>query len=69
MWLRIKYIIQGWIYYIFSLFIKLKNYSLYKERMEICMQCDYNKKGICTLCGCFVKAKTHSDSHCKVNKW
>ena len=69
MLLRLKYIIQGFVYYILSLFIRLKNHSLYNERLDICNLCDYNKNGICSLCGCFVKAKTHSDSHCKVNKW
>lgn len=27
-------------------------------RLEICNQCEYNKKGICKKCGCILKAKT-----------
>ena len=27
------------------------------ERLKLCSKCEHNKKGICNLCGCIIKAK------------
>lgn len=27
------------------------------ERLKLCSECEHNKKGICNLCGCIIKAK------------
>lgn len=69
MFLKIKYIIQGYFYWFISKFKELKNHKLYLQRLEICEKCNKNKNGICEKCGCVVKAKTKSDSQCPLNKW
>lgn len=43
---------------------------LYSARHETCKSCEHNKLGICDLCGCVCKAKSHSpDEDCPDNKW
>lgn len=69
MFLKIKYIIQGYFYWFISKFVELKNYKIYSKRMEICNNCEFNKNGICEKCGCILKAKTKSDSKCPLEKW
>jgi hypothetical protein len=69
MFLKIKYILQGYFYWFISLFGKLKNHKLYEKRMNICKECDKNKEGVCEICGCVLKAKTKSDSVCPLEKW
>ena len=69
MFLKIKYIIQGYIYLIASKFKELKYHELYDARLNICNNCEHNKNGICGLCGCILSAKTKSDSHCQLDKW
>lgn len=69
MFLKIKYIIQGYFYWFISNFIKLKNYKLYSKRMEICTICEFNNNGVCKKCGCILKAKTKSNSKCPLEKW
>ena len=27
------------------------------ERLKLCSECEHNSKGICSLCGCIIKAK------------
>lgn len=69
MLLKLKYIIQGWFHLILSKFKELKYSKLYKSRLDICNSCDKNKNGICDVCGCYLKAKTKSDSLCPIGKW
>lgn len=69
MFLKIKYIIQGYFYWFISKFKELKNHKLYSNRLDICEKCEENKKGICDKCGCVIKAKTKSDSQCPLKKW
>lgn len=33
----------------------------YKQRLQICQECQHNKHGICELCGCIIKAKVRVD--------
>lgn len=32
-----------------------------KKRIDICHACTHNKKGICEICGCILKAKVRVD--------
>lgn len=27
------------------------------ERLKLCSECEHNRRGICNLCGCIIKAK------------
>ena len=49
MFLKIKYILQGYFYWFISLFKKLKNHKLYEYRMSICRECENNKDDICEI--------------------
>ncbi len=69
MFLRLYYIIQGFFRFFISKFKDVKNAKLYEHRMNICNNCEFNNNGICSLCGCFLKAKTKSDSHCSIGNW
>lgn len=54
------YIIEGYSIWIFNIITgKTRKISVY--RMNICNQCEHNKKGICQICGCILKAKTRVD--------
>lgn len=40
------------------------------ERKKICDGCDENKKGVCGICYCIIKAKTKVfEEYCPMNKW
>lgn len=69
MLLKIKYLIQGYFNWIMSIFKELRNQKLYSTRYNICKECKYNKNGICTICGCVIKAKTKSNSRCPKKFW
>lgn len=69
MFLKIKYIIQGYFHLILSKFKEIKHHELYKSRLDICNLCENNKHGMCNICGCILKAKTKSDSKCPIDKW
>lgn len=69
MFLKIKYIIQGYFNLFISKFKELKNHKLYDERYKICSVCKFNNKEICSVCGCLIKAKTKSDSKCPKQLW
>ena len=69
MLLKIKYIIQGYFNWFISMFKDLKNHQLYVSRYDICSNCNNNKKGICSICGCVIKAKVKSDSKCPKHYW
>lgn len=69
MFLKIKYIIQGYFNWFISKFKEIKNHQLYMARYDICRECNYNDGGICSICGCIIKAKTKSDSKCPKKYW
>lgn len=57
---NIRYIIKGYITWIKNK-ITGNTKQLYKDRLSICENCEYNIHGICKLCGCVLKAKTRVD--------
>jgi uncharacterized paraquat-inducible protein A len=61
-YLKTKQISEGFFNLFLSTFYKLKNRKLYNERLTICLNCEYllKEKKIkrCSICGCFIKAKT-----------
>lgn len=66
---KIKHIIIGWIFKIFS----LEN-DLASVRLAICNQCTNKIKtslgDACNECGCILDAKTRvADEHCDLDKW
>lgn len=56
----ISYIIEGYITWIKDLVTGMTK-QIYKNRMEICNNCEHNVHGICELCGCVLKAKVRVD--------
>ena len=45
---------------------------LYRERLELCRECDHLTNGMCALCGCFVELRAaKKDMYCpdSVKKW
>lgn len=75
---NILYIIEGYIIWLLNT-ITGKTRELSKQRLSICEICEYNKNGICKLCGCVLKAKTRVDfpidennksiDGCPLKKW
>ena len=58
-------IFQGWWNWAFK-----KPDEEVKRRKKICDNCEYARHGICTVCGCVLKAKQFSpDEKCLMNKW
>lgn len=49
-------IIEGYCRWLYDI-ITGRTKALSKERLDICNQCEYNKNGICDICGCILKAK------------
>jgi len=42
----------------------------YKERLDICRQCDYLLDATCQKCGCYVEIRAlRNTSHCPYKKW
>lgn len=33
--------------------------SLYRDRLNICNDCDSNREGMCSVCGCFIKVRAY----------
>lgn len=69
MFLKIKYIIQGYWNLVISKFKELRYHELYESRLKVCKLCNKNRYGTCSICGCLVEAKTKSDSICPLKKW
>lgn len=43
---------------------------LFKDRYKICKSCEHYMLGICNICGCVCKAKSHSRyENCPDNRW
>ncbi|NLO39695.1 MAG: hypothetical protein GX115_09520 [Ruminiclostridium sp.] len=45
---------------------------LYKERLEVCFQCEQCLEGLCRVCGCFVLARAAKNrAYCPavIRKW
>lgn len=65
-----KNIIEGWTKKL------LGSMGLYEappyafDRAVVCGSCDREEKGVCTMCGCYLEAKTLVKSEtCPLNKW
>jgi hypothetical protein len=59
---KIQYIIDGYFNWIYDIIINNHEMSeKSKTRFEICNKCENNKNGICSLCGCILKAKIRVD--------
>lgn len=42
----------------------------YKERINICSNCNYKVEEICTACGCFIKIRAaKKQKNCPYQKW
>lgn len=75
---KTKQIFQGWFRWGEDTLTKHFNPVAY-ERHQVCKDCMYNVLGICSLCGCIIKAKTRVDfpldvegksiGGCPVRKW
>ena len=71
-------IIEGYCIWFYNA-ITGKTSKIAKSRLDICDKCNFNKKGICKLCGCVLKAKTRvwyplddkglSINGCPLKKW
>ena len=71
-------IIEGYSRWLWNIIIGITT-AVAKERLFICKHCIHNKKGICELCGCILKAKSRvhyiEDKHgisiggCPERKW
>jgi len=71
---KLQGIIQAWK----NVIISDKEFEeFYKNRMDICSDCEHNKLNICSLCGCPLVAKTKSRmvyddgtiEQCDAGKW
>lgn len=56
----LKYVIQGFYTLFIDIFglVSRKKRELYKSRLDICFKCKYLNGDFCSLCGCYIKAKT-----------
>jgi hypothetical protein len=64
-WRFVYRILSGWFNWLFQ-----KPNEITRYRRHICSECAYNKKGICTACGCVIKAKTAcKECDCIKGKW
>ena len=57
---NILYIIEGYLKWSWD-FITRKTSKRAAYRLDICNKCEFNKNGICSLCGCILKAKVRVD--------
>lgn len=57
---NILYIFEGYVKWLFDL-VTFRTSKRAKRRYSICSECEHNKKGICELCGCILKAKVRVD--------
>lgn len=53
---HIIYIIEGYCIWLWNI-ITFKTHQKSKKRLIICNKCVNNNNGICSLCGCIIKAK------------
>lgn len=51
---------QGWFVLITNILFNKTSYKS-KRRLVLCRNCQYNSNGICSLCGCVIKAKVRVD--------
>lgn len=66
----IKLIFEGFRNLILDKISDIKYKDIFNERRKICAECEFNSKGKCTVCGCFIKAKTMSEnSRCLIGHW
>lgn len=75
---QIFYIIEGYFIWIWNI-ITFKTHKKAIYRLELCNSCKYNENGICSECGCIIKAKVRvnfnedkngkSIDGCPKNKW
>lgn len=57
---NILYMIEGYLKWSWD-FITRNASKRAAYRLNICSKCDFNKNGICSLCGCILKAKVRVD--------
>lgn len=57
---NILYIIEGYLKWSWD-FITRNTSKRAAYRLDICNRCEFNKNGICSLCGCILKAKVRVD--------
>jgi len=58
--MKIILIIKGfWNLFLQSIrLISKKNRDIYKKRLDICLKCKYLDDSFCSICGCYIYAKT-----------
>lgn len=70
---KIKSIINGYfLYFLYSsgLLTDYNILSMVGQRSLKCQHCPMNKKGVCTACMCWIKAKVFSSKeYCPLGKW
>ena len=67
---KIVEIYNGWKNWLLSFFRKTSVDELAKSRLSTCNLCGYNVAGVCTSCGCLLRAKVYSaTSFCPINAW
>lgn len=56
----IKYIFEGFTNLVRNLFgiLSKEEKILFDKRLDICLKCKFMKDNRCSICGCFIKAKT-----------
>ena len=54
------YIMQGYLIWLYD-YISGRESQRAKYRYQICCKCEFKKKGICSKCGCVIKAKVRVD--------
>ena len=57
---NIIFIIEGYIVWLWNI-ITGKTRQKALKRLKFCNNCEFNKKGICSECGCIIKAKVRVD--------
>jgi len=63
--MKIINILKGFFNYAFN-----RNKILAEKRMDICLACDKRDDELCSVCGCYLPAKTAVKSEsCPVGKW
>lgn len=76
---KLYIILQGWFNLILSsMFIKRPSFKV-RRRIILCKKCGFNRKGVCMICGCVLKAKVSVDyiedsdgravDGCPLKKW
>ena len=73
MFKQLKYILLAYLELVLDLVFR-KDDELAKDRLKICAECKHRKEvlfvGVCSLCGCVLKAKVKcKECKCDLSKW